>query len=137
MNDAAARIGGQEAGRRRAQIIHLDPLGRRDPTAAALIELVVRARSVSRRELLDCGRGPARVSAARQLAMYLMHVCLQRDYATIGRIFDRDRTTVAYACKTIEDQRDDSGDSSFEREVRELEAALACHEFGEQRHGAG
>jgi chromosomal replication initiation ATPase DnaA len=56
-----------------------------------------------------CGahRGPARVAFARQVAIYLSHTRLGLTYAAAGSIFGRDRTTAAYACRTVEDKRED------------------------------
>ncbi len=44
---------------------------------------------------------------ARQSAMYLAHVAFGLSYTEIGRGFRRDRTTAAYACRLVEDWRDD------------------------------
>jgi Bacterial dnaA protein helix-turn-helix len=52
-------------------------------------------------------RGRARVALARQSAMYLAHVVCGLSLTEVGRIFERDRTTVAHACALIEDRRDD------------------------------
>jgi Bacterial dnaA protein helix-turn-helix len=51
-------------------------------------------------------RAPA-AAFARQCAMYLAHVALGLRYSEIGRLFRRDRTTAAYACGLVEEQRDD------------------------------
>jgi chromosomal replication initiation ATPase DnaA len=40
--------------------------------------------------------------------MYLAHVAFGLSFTDIGRLFARDRTTVAHACRLIEDLRDDS-----------------------------
>ena len=53
-------------------------------------------------------RGTARVAFARQVAMYLTHVTCRRTLTDVGRIFARDRTTVAHACAVVEDLRDDA-----------------------------
>lgn len=53
-------------------------------------------------------RGTARVALARQVAMYLRHVTCRRTLTDVGRIFARDRTTVAHACAVVEDLRDDA-----------------------------
>jgi chromosomal replication initiation ATPase DnaA len=47
------------------------------------------------------------VAFARQSAMYLAHIVLGLSYAEVGRIFGRDRTTAAHACRVIEERRDD------------------------------
>lgn len=44
---------------------------------------------------------------ARQSAMYLAHVAFGLSYTEVGRGFRRDRTTAAYACRLVEDWRDD------------------------------
>lgn len=53
-------------------------------------------------------RGRAHVALARQTAMYLAHVVCGLSLTEVGRIFDRDRTTVSHACALIEDRRDDT-----------------------------
>lgn len=56
-------------------------------------------------------RAPSRrtrpVAFARQSAMYLAHVMLGLSYSATGRLFARDRTTAAHACRLVEDRRDD------------------------------
>jgi hypothetical protein len=52
-------------------------------------------------------RGAPRTAFARQAAMYLLHVVFGLGFGTIGRLFGRDRTTVAHACRVVEDHRDD------------------------------
>jgi len=67
-------------------------------------------------------RGNARAAAARQTAMYIAHVALGLNFAQTGRLFDRDRTTAAYACRRIEDLRDDP---AFDLTLAALEQACA------------
>jgi chromosomal replication initiation ATPase DnaA len=55
------------------------------------------------------------------MAMYLMHVALGRSLTQVGNFFQRDRTTVSYACMRIEDLRDDPG---FDEELGNLEEAI-------------
>jgi chromosomal replication initiation ATPase DnaA len=52
-------------------------------------------------------RGSPKAAFARQVAMYLAHVVFGFDHTTIGVCFGRDRTTVAHACRVVEDRRDD------------------------------
>ena len=47
------------------------------------------------------------VAFARQGAMYVAHVTFGLSYSEVGRAFGRDSTTAAYACRLIEDRRDD------------------------------
>lgn len=39
--------------------------------------------------------------------MYIAHVRLGLNLGEVGRVFQRDRTTVGHACRLIEDRRDD------------------------------
>ncbi len=58
-------------------------------------------------ELRRPTRGPAEAAFARQVAMYLVHVGCGLSLTETGRLFERDRTTVAHACGVVEDRRDD------------------------------
>jgi chromosomal replication initiation ATPase DnaA len=66
-------------------------------------------------------RGRAPVALARQVAMYVTHVVFGLSLAHTGRLFDRDRTTVAHACGVVEDMRDDP---VFDRIVELLESIV-------------
>ncbi len=63
-------------------------------------------------------RGRAEAAFARQCAMYLAHVVLCLNFGAVGRLFDRDRTTAAHACKQVEARRDDPG---LDRKLQTLE----------------
>lgn len=58
-------------------------------------------------ELHHRSRRGAGIALARQSAMYLAHVTLGLNFAEVGRVFGRDRTTAAYACRRIEERRTD------------------------------
>jgi chromosomal replication initiation ATPase DnaA len=58
-------------------------------------------------ELIADSRRAPYIAFARQSAMYLAHVTFGLSYAEVGRAFGRDRTTAAYACRLIEERRDD------------------------------
>ena len=58
-------------------------------------------------ELQATTRRAPYVAFARQSAMYLSHVAFGLSYSEVGRAFGRDRTTAAYACRLVEDRRDD------------------------------
>lgn len=62
--------------------------------------------------LTSPGRADPRTILARQIAMYLAHTSCSMSLTDIARLYERDRTTVAYACAIIEDRRDDP---SFDR----------------------
>jgi chromosomal replication initiation ATPase DnaA len=66
-------------------------------------------------------RGCPRAALARQVAMYLAHVACGLTLTEVGRVFSRDRTTVAHACCIVEDMRDDT---AFDRSLELLEAAV-------------
>jgi hypothetical protein len=51
-------------------------------------------------------RGGREVVAARQLAIYLVHVVFGFERDSTARLFGRDRRTVARACAHVEDQRE-------------------------------
>ncbi len=72
-------------------------------------------------DLLSSQRCAAPVAQARQLAMYLAHVALGLPQTEVARAFQRDRTTVAHACRRIEDLRDVE---IFDVEVSRLETCV-------------
>lgn len=51
-------------------------------------------------------RGSRRASRARHIAIYLAHVSLGLRLGVVAAEFRRDRSTAAYACRLIEDARD-------------------------------
>lgn len=71
-----------------------------------MIDIAAALFNVSGRELRRAGRSTAEVVRVRQIAMYVAHVALGISMKDVGRGFNRDRTTVAYACHTVEDLRD-------------------------------
>ncbi|MEP1206705.1 MAG: helix-turn-helix domain-containing protein [Rhizobiaceae bacterium] len=66
-------------------------------------------------------RCTAEVALARQIAMYLCHTTFSLLLTEIGLHFRRDRTTVSYACATIEDRRDEA---EFDAMISQLESLL-------------
>ena len=87
-----------------------------------VIELAVtRVFDVDQAQLSAYSRGVARAAHARQVAMYLGHVACRLSLTDVGRMFGRDRTTVAHACAVIEDARDDP---AFDRALDLLEWAV-------------
>lgn len=62
-----------------------------------------------------------RAVLARQVAMYLLHVACGLSLGRVSAAFGRDRTTVAYAVRTLEQRRDES---AFDRWIEALEDAL-------------
>jgi chromosomal replication initiation ATPase DnaA len=128
-------LGSNEYGRTTIESLRVRPTAGRlawDAAAGRIVDLVGAARGVTRAEILSHQRCTRRVVAARQLAMYLVHTLLGRNYLEVGQLFGRDRTTVSYACARIEDRREDR--SAFEREVAAIETAVAS--AGEVRRAA-
>lgn len=63
--------------------------------------------------LLAPGRGSPAESRARHIAIYLAHVGLGMSLARVARAFNRDRSTVSYACHLVEDLRDEDAFDDF------------------------
>ena len=108
--------------RRNATEISLQAMNRRSLALCRLVETVA---AVAFSANLDEMRAPTRCRAhiafARQVAMYLAHISFGLSFTDIGRCFERDRTTVAHACRLVEDRRDEPGlDTSLDY----LEAAV-------------
>jgi len=82
---------------------------------------VAHAFEITTYELRAPTRCRAQVALARQVAMYLAHVAYGFTLTDVGRLFKRDRTTAAHACRLIEDKRDDT---AFDVSLDCLETAL-------------
>ncbi len=87
----------------------------------AAVSVVAAECGVTIETLLAHHRSTAPVAQARQLAMYLAHVALGLPQTEVARAFRRDRTTVAHACRRIEDLRDRS---TFDEGVSRLEQCV-------------
>ena len=87
----------------------------------AIEQAVIQVFGIAYKDLRRTTRGRAKVALARQVAMYLAHVGCGLSLTETGRLFERDRTTVAHACGVIEDRRDDP---TFDRALDLLEWAV-------------
>lgn len=94
---------------------------------ARILYVISDREGVAPSDLLAASRGRARIAAARQLAMYLCHVGAGRSLTDVGLFFGRDRTTVAHACRLIEDRRDDP---VFDGRLDELERISLAQDRG-------
>ena len=83
--------------------------------------LVAYALQLPVEQILEGKRGSAQAAQARQIAMYVVYVGFGISLARVAYAFNRDRSTVAYACHQIEDRRDDA---SFDIWLDALEATL-------------
>jgi uncharacterized protein (UPF0371 family) len=79
-----------------------------DPVRGMIEATIGQVFNILLEDLGSTNRGPARVALARQVAMYLTHVACGLTLTDVGRLFARDRTTVAHACAVVEDLRDDA-----------------------------
>lgn len=91
------------------------------PRRVLIEDTVAQVFGVHLPDLRGISRGRAPVALARQVAMYLTHVVFGLSMAQTGRLFGRDRTTVAHACSVIEDLRDDT---VFDRVIELLEGIV-------------
>ena len=57
--------------------------------------------------LFHADRGGAELACARQVAMYLAHVAGGLTFTQAARLYGRNRTTAAHACRQVEQRRDD------------------------------
>lgn len=97
--------------------------GRRAANLKQILEFATAvAFEIETKDLRRRTRGRADAAFARQVAMYLAHVAYGLTYSDVGRVFERDRTTVAHACEVVEDRRDDAG---IDRTLDLLEAVVA------------
>lgn len=89
----------------------LPPAGVNEPAeryiGRVLAEAVGGALSVDPEKLAVKGRGDARTAFARHIAIYIARTRLGLSFTAAGRLFDRDRTTVAHACRRVEERRDE------------------------------
>jgi chromosomal replication initiation ATPase DnaA len=97
----------------------------------AMQDILAACFSVSGRELRAQGRTRAEICRVRQIGMYVAHVIAGLSMFEVGCGFQRDRSTVAYACHLVEDLRDDP---DFERVMLMIERiAEAAFARGEGR----
>ncbi len=120
----------------RAMMPRMAPRGgtRRDEVreiCEAMQDILAACFSVSGRELRAQGRTRAEICRVRQIGMYVAHVIAGLSMIEVGCGFQRDRSTVAYACHLVEDLRDDP---DFERVILMIERiAEAAFARGEGR----
>ena len=67
------------------------------------------------------GARDPRSALARMAAMYVAHVAFGMNTTRVGFAFGRDRSTVTYACRLMEDRRDDA---RFDRWMEALEQSV-------------
>lgn len=94
-----------------------------DDKALARVIVVITALAFKLRykDVLDQSVRGEHTIFLRQLSMYLLNTSFNFNKSRIGRIFKKDRTTVAYACQQIEDKRDSA---KFNDQLDKLEDTL-------------
>ena len=75
----------------------------------------------AREEFLGEEKGAPDAVLVRQVAMYLCYTGFELSLARVAAAFDRDRSTVSYACHRIEDRRDEP---AFDRWIDSMEAIV-------------
>ncbi|RUT31027.1 chromosomal replication initiator DnaA [Arsenicitalea aurantiaca] len=99
-----------------------------------LVEIVAHHRGLRPESLFHTSRCRAEIAFARQIAMYLMSTLLDKSLTETGRVFGRDRTTVAHACALIEDLRETAFDAELDPIEDEILAeAAAPEDFSDDR----
>jgi hypothetical protein len=105
----------------------------RTPVAAPtrikpVISTVAKYYDVPVRDLVSFRRARALIRP-RHVAMYLARALTKHSLPVIGRVFERDHTTILYGCRQIEKQRQrDSGlDAEIQQLIEQLTPAPAGH----------
>ena len=88
---------------------------------SVLEQAIAPAFAIAPDHLWNDTRGSPPSAFARQVAMYLAHVACGLSLTEVGRLFARDRTTVAHACTVVEDRRDEM---PFDRALDLLEGVM-------------
>lgn len=81
---------------------------------------VARAYLVEPTDFYARTRGKADVAEARQLVMYLAHVEIGFSLGEVAARYRRDRSTAAYACREVEDRREDPWFDGLVSHIEEL-----------------
>ena len=86
-----------------------------------VVNMVTLATGIEADRIQSGGERQAQIARARQMAMYLNSITYQWSRCRIAQAFGRDRTTVGYACRVVEDLREDS---VFDATIESLESCL-------------
>jgi chromosomal replication initiation ATPase DnaA len=87
-------------------------------TCLAVARIVAEDFGFGAAAILGRARGTPAIARARQIAMYIVHVEFELSHQSVGRGFGRDRTTVAHACRVVEELRDET---TFDSRIAVLE----------------
>lgn len=89
--------------------------------AQVAIALAGAAVGASIEEIAGNGRS-TKVAFARQVAMYVAYVGFGMSLKRVAAAFGRDKSTIAHACRAMEDRREEP---AFDRWMEALEASAA------------
>ena len=73
-------------------------------------------------EKISSSARATKVAFARQVAMYLAYVGFGMSLGRVAAAFGRDRSTIAYACRLMEERREEP---AFDRWMESLEVSAA------------
>ncbi len=99
---------------------------------AVVVQLVAAYTGTGAAEIAATGRRSAEVARARQMAMYLVHTSCEWTLARVAAAFGRDRSTISYACRRVEDLREDAG---YDVGLVQLEGCIRAAAFAGVRAG--
>lgn len=121
MNDSAMGSIGAKAASRQKVVIRGEGTDADSQRAGFAMDLVAMATGIPATQIRCGTRSFARAARARQVAMYLASIAWQWPLSRVGAAFGRDRTTVGYACRLVEDLRDNP---EFDARLEDLESLL-------------
>ncbi len=95
---------------------------RDDQVRAALAIALAAAAVGSTAGRVASGARDPKAALARQVAMYLVHTSYGISLGRVAAAFGRDRSTVAHACRAVEERRDEP---AFDRWLDALETSAS------------
>ena len=95
--------------------------GRDQRIVAFIVQLVALATGIMAGEIAAPTRERADAARARQIAMYLAHTACNWPLARVASAFGRDRSTASYACRVVEDLRENA---AFDFDISRLEGCI-------------
>lgn len=110
-----------------SQEILPSPVFDTESAASFVLDSVARHFGVSPGAILARSRGTARASQARQVVAYLCRTAIEWSAEETARWLSRHRTTIAHACRRIEDCRDCR---TFDAWLGDVEKAVSRHVAG-------
>jgi chromosomal replication initiation ATPase DnaA len=85
------------------------------------VDIVGYSLGTSSADIFAASKGASDAVFARHVAMYLCYTGFELSLARVAAAFERDRSTVSYACHRIEDRRDEP---AFDQWIESLEAMV-------------